>query len=187
MSQSTENKRASLVQRVRVPLGFLFGIAFLFLAAPDLRTFLPGILLAFVGVCIRLWAAGHLRKHQSLSVRGPYRLTRNPLYFGSFLMGLGFTLAASIWWLIIVFVAFFLLVYLPVMRKEESELVAAYGEPYRHYLQFVSLFFPGRPYPNSENVPGNFCWSQVIKNKEYNAVIGFVLLTAFLAYRLSAS
>lgn len=187
MSEATQNNRASLIQRIRVPLGFLFGIAFLFLAAPDFRAFLPGVVLAGLGVSLRLWAAGHLRKHQSLSVSGPYRWTRNPLYFGSFLMGLGFTLAASIWWLILLFVAFFLLVYLPVMRKEESELLAAYGEPYRHYLQFVSLFFPGRPYPGSGNATGNFCWNQVIRNKEYNAVIGFVLLTAFLAYRLTAS
>src|SRR5262245_47766090 len=49
-----------------------------------------GLLLVVGGVALRTWAAGTLKKNQALTMTGPYRIIRNPLYVGSFLMALGF-------------------------------------------------------------------------------------------------
>ncbi len=72
---------------MRVPLGFLFGAVFLIFARPERVTLIIGGIIAVVGVLIRAWASGHIRKNQNLAVSGPYAYTRNPLYLGSFVLG----------------------------------------------------------------------------------------------------
>jgi hypothetical protein len=57
---------------------------------------------------IRAWASGHIRKNQTLAVSGPYAYTRNPLYLGSLILGVGFCIASGVWWLALGFGALFL-------------------------------------------------------------------------------
>lgn len=135
--------------------------------------------MALAGLAIRIWAAGHLRKHVALTVSGPYRFTRNPLYFGSFVMGLGFTLASGRLWIPALFLGLFLTVYLPVMRAEVHELESWYGERFRRYTRQVPLFIPSIR-PAGRPAQGRFSWAQVRKNREYNAVLGYLLLCLFL-------
>ena len=89
------NKRT--LQRIRVPLGFGFAVLFLVFAQPTLWSLVIGSGIAAIGVFIRAWASGHIRKAETLAVSGPYAYTRNPLYVGSFIMGVGFTSAAGVW------------------------------------------------------------------------------------------
>src|SRR5947208_14932733 len=49
-----------------------------------------GVLLVFTGLLVRTWAAGTLRKQRELATTGAYAFVRHPLYFGSFLMMVGF-------------------------------------------------------------------------------------------------
>ncbi|HEU4837195.1 MAG TPA: methyltransferase, partial [Pyrinomonadaceae bacterium] len=83
------------IQRWRVPLGFLCGAAFIFFARPTPRALLIGASVSVLGLALRAWAAGHIRKNAQLATSGPYAFTRNPLYLGSFLLGLGFTIASG--------------------------------------------------------------------------------------------
>ena len=48
------------------------------------------LLLVTGGLFVRTWAAGTLRKRRELATTGPYAWIRHPLYFGSFLMMVGF-------------------------------------------------------------------------------------------------
>ena len=43
-----------------------------------------------IGLAIRSWSAGTLNKSRELTTHGPYSMTRNPLYIGSFLMMFAF-------------------------------------------------------------------------------------------------
>src|SRR5437868_3486299 len=99
------------LQRIRIPLGFLFAAVFLVFAKPSLLSMLIGSGIALVGLAIRAWASGHIRKARVLAVTGPYAYTRNPLYVGTFLLGLGFTVASGVWWLAILFAALFIGIY----------------------------------------------------------------------------
>ena len=83
------------IQRWRVPLGFLCGAFFIAFARPRPLTLVIGGAIALLGLALRAWAAGHIRKNAALATSGPYSYTRNPLYLGSFLLGLGFTIASS--------------------------------------------------------------------------------------------
>src|SRR5947209_15369662 len=78
------------MQRWRVPLGFACAGLFLLLAKPMPLTLAAGGAVALAGLALRAWASGHIRKNARLAVSGPYAYTRNPLYLGSLVLGLGF-------------------------------------------------------------------------------------------------
>jgi protein-S-isoprenylcysteine O-methyltransferase Ste14 len=167
---------SSLVQRWRVPLGFVCAALFLLLARPRPLTLLVGGVISLVGLGIRAWASGHIRKNVTLAITGPYAFTRNPLYLGSFLLGLGFTIAAGRWILSALFGALLLGIYLPVMRVEANDLEKVFGEEYRRYASAVPLFFPRLTrYRTSVVEEAHFDRGLYLKYREYRAALGFAL------------
>ena len=70
------------------------GAHFLWLSAPTAGSLLYGLPVAVCGLLLRAWAAGHVRKDQSLTTCGPYAFVRNPLYLGTLLVAAGFALAS---------------------------------------------------------------------------------------------
>ena len=172
------------MQRWRVPLGFACAIVFFAFARPRPLTLLIGILIAVPGLALRAWAVGHLRKNDALATSGPYAYTRNPLYFGSFLIGLGFTVAAGRWFLAIVFVALFVGIYVPVMRVESATLTQLFGERYLGYVNVVPLFLPRlSPYRNGATEKNKFDAELYKRYREYRAAIGMTVAWAFLALK----
>lgn len=167
--------------RWRVRAGYPAALAFLLLARPSRTSLLIGAVVGLVGIVIRAWAAGYLRKQEALATNGPYALTRNPLYFGSVILASGFILAGdSIWGGAIV--ELYLLVFYPVvMRREESELQQHYGEEYAAYAARIPLFLPRLRFSRSlESAQVRFSRRLYLQNREYQAAIGFVLGLAVL-------
>src|SRR5947209_14897267 len=130
------------MQRWRVPLGFACAALFFLLARPRPLTLIVGALVALPGLALRAWAVGYLRKNEALATTGPYAYTRNPLYLGSFLMGLGFTIAAGRILLALIFIVMIVGIYLPVMRVESATLADLFGKKYVRYAREVPLLFP---------------------------------------------
>ena len=171
-------RTATPIQRFRVPLGFLFAAVFLIFARPEMLTLIIGGAVAAVGLLIRAWASGHIRKNQNLAISGPYAYTRNPLYLGSFILGVGFTIASGVWWLGLVFIALFLGIYLPVMRVEASELTQIFGGEYQEYARKVPLFVP-RPTTYIQSA-AKFDSALYMRYREYQATLGFVFAWSVL-------
>jgi protein-S-isoprenylcysteine O-methyltransferase Ste14 len=160
------------VQRWRVPLGFLCAAIFLLLARPRPNTLIAGAAISLAGLLLRAWAAGHIRKNSELATSGPYAFTRNPLYLGSFFLGLGFTLGSGRWILGILFAVLFLGIYLPVMRVESATLAQLFGDEFKHYAQAVPLFFPRlTPYRRGTD-RAEFDSSLYMRYREYRAALG---------------
>src|SRR5262249_26317754 len=90
---------SAIARRIRVPLGFAFAALYLWLAHPTRNSLVCGILVVIPGLIIRVLASGHVRKNEQLTTTGPYAYTRNPLYLGSFVIALGFAIAARSWWI----------------------------------------------------------------------------------------
>lgn len=177
-------KEGSWVQRWRVPLGFVCGVLFVVLARPRTVTLLAGGAVALVGLGLRAWAAGHIRKNSTLATSGPYAYTRNPLYLGSFLLGLGFTIAAGQVILGLLFVALFLGIYLPVMRVEAATLSQLFGDDYTRYASAVPLFFPRlMPYRDAKTSGARFDAGLYLRYREYQAAIGLVVAWGLLALK----
>jgi protein-S-isoprenylcysteine O-methyltransferase Ste14 len=169
------------MQRWRVPLGFVFSIVFIIFARPTMWTLLTGLPVALFGLVIRAWASGHLRKNEQLAITGPYAYTRNPLYFGSFFLGIGFTIAAGRWWLGLLFAALFLGIYLPVMRVEAATMVELFGDDYKAYAERVPLFFPRPvPYRNEKYTDAKFDSNLYLRYREYRAAFGLGIIWALL-------
>lgn len=170
---------ADVVQRLRVPLGFVMLALFAYAAAPTRVSLWMGLPVALFGVWIRAWAAGHLEKNQKLTTSGPYRWVRNPLYVGTFLAAMGFGIAANQWWLPVLFGIVFVLVYLPAIELEEQKLRELF-EDFDAYAASVPLVVPRGPKIDS---PGLFRWGRYLKNEEYNALAGCAVGALYLAWK----
>ena len=112
-----------------------------------------GFFLVFAAVLGRLWCTLYIggRKDLDLCQSGPYSLSRNPLYFFSFLGLVGVCLAAQNIVLMIVSTGVFLLYYRPVIVKEEKRLIGLFGADYLLYMAKVPRFFPRLDLPESED------------------------------------
>lgn len=176
----------SVIQKIRVPLGFFFGIAFLWLApkyaTPD-KILLGGII-AFVGVLIRAWSTGHIVKNKVLTTTGPYAHTRNPLYLGSFLLALGFAFAAH-WAAVALVVVFWLAVYGPTITRERDYLRELYGASYAEYESNVPAFLPRLTAwsgPAGADRSGGFSLPLYLRHNEWQAGLGFVVVLGWLVF-----
>lgn len=171
------------IQRWRVPLGFLCAALFVLFAKPRPATLVVGSLISLVGVLLRAWASGHIRKNDALAVSGPYAYTRNPLYLGSFILGLGFTVGAGRWWLGLLFAALFLGIYLPVMRVESATLAQLFGGDYDAYADAVPMFFPrATPYRNG-TAKARFDRALYLRYREYQAALGLLVAWGLLVFK----
>jgi protein-S-isoprenylcysteine O-methyltransferase Ste14 len=174
-------KGGTWIQRWRVPLGFLCGAVFILLARPTPLALLAGAIVSLVGLAIRAWASGHIRKNSQLAVSGPYAYTRNPLYLGSFMLGLGFTVASGRWLLAILFAALFLGIYFPVMGVEASTMADLFGKEYERYKKAVPLFLPRlTPYLDNRTAGTKFDSELYLRYREYRAALGLVFAWGLL-------
>jgi protein-S-isoprenylcysteine O-methyltransferase Ste14 len=169
-------------QKTRVPFGVIFGMIFLLMMRPSPSSLWIGGTIALAGALLRLWAAGHIEKGTALTRGGPYAFTRNPLYFGSFIMAMGILAAGREFWLFLPFGAFFLFFYLPVMRVEEQGLLYTFGDTFQEYSRQVPLFFPSVRAINID--ASTFSWSRVVRNREHRNVAGFILIIVILMLRM---
>jgi protein-S-isoprenylcysteine O-methyltransferase Ste14 len=167
-----------LAQKIRVPAGTLLGVVFLLLMHPSIRSLWIGGIIALASALLRIWAAGHIEKGRVLAQGGPYALTRNPLYLGSFFMALGILVAGQGYWLLLPFGIFFIGLYYPVMKAEEQELLEGHGEAFVLYARRVPFFFPS--FRNVVSGSSTFLWSRVIKNREHRTLAGLLLTETFL-------
>jgi len=173
-SGSDELRRGGTwIQRWRVPLGFLCAAIFILFARPRPLTLLIGAVISLVGLLIRAWASGHIRKNSALAVSGPYAYTRNPLYLGSFILGLGFTIGAGRWLLAVLFGVLFLGIYFPVMRVESATMGQSFGPEFRDYSQAVPLFLPRLTAYNKDNET-KFDGGLYMRYREYQAALGLL-------------
>ena len=176
---------SEVAKKLRLPLGFVFGIAYLIWARPTPLTLAVGGAIAFVGVLIRAWASGHIVKNRVLAVTGPYAHTRNPLYFGSFLIGAGFAIAAH-WGLLLVVIAFWALVYAPTMERERANIRERFPEAYDRYSANVPAFVPRvTPWKHEESGEGGFSADLYMKHGEWKAGITYLIVMGWLAFRMT--
>jgi protein-S-isoprenylcysteine O-methyltransferase Ste14 len=173
---------ATWASRWRVPLGFVLGAAYVILAQPTRAFLLSGGVTALAGLLLRAWSAGYLAKNERLVTGGPYSLTRNPLYLGSSLMGLGCAVAGRTWVMGVAFAVFFAAVYWPVMEREAEFLRKGFPEAYEPYAKQVPLFLPkmSRYHAQVEW----FEWRCYLKNREYEAALGYGAAMLFLALKM---
>lgn len=146
--------RPSWIVRIPTPLWLigLIGLAFALgrlLAAPALVQHKPiGLVLIVLGVALSGWARLTFRRndaeiypwseaHSALVTGGPFRFTRNPMYLGLIVIGLGAALMAGTWLMWLVPVLVFVLDHFVIVPFEERSMERAYGDAFRAYAARV--------------------------------------------------
>lgn len=172
---------ADYLQRHRVAFGRLALVAFLVCARPTPVWIASGAALYALGAAVRSWAAGHLRKREVLAVTGPYAHTRNPLYFGSFLMAAGALVMGRNPWFAAVALTIAVVVYQAAIRREEVLLEKIFGEAFAAYAREVPRFIPRLRVPAGQR--GSFDRALWLQHREWRAWLGGVLLAFVLLAR----
>jgi len=131
---------------------------------------------SILGLLLRGWATGHLEKNTELAQSGPYAYVRNPLYLGTLLVAAGLAIAARRGMLAALFAAVFLLIYLPAIELEEQHLRKLFPE-FAAYAKRVPALWPTWE-PIQDSKP--FRFSLYVRNREYQALAGFLAGAAFL-------
>jgi protein-S-isoprenylcysteine O-methyltransferase Ste14 len=170
---------ADRVARLRVPAGFVMVAAFGWFSHPDALSLAVGLPFSACGLALRAWAAGHLAKDQRLATSGPYSFTRNPLYLGTLITALGLAAAGRSIGLALLFAALFALVYLPAIELEEQHLMKILPG-YAEFAARVPLLMPRWP---AQSGPDRFSAALYIRNREYQALLGWSIGVAWLIVR----
>lgn len=173
-----------IARRIRVPLGFAFAVFYFWLARPTWHSIPPGALVIVPGLLVRALASGHVRKNEALATSGPYAYTRNPLYLGSLLIGVGFAIAARSWWVGIALVVMFCAIYFPVILDEEAFLRQKFPD-FDEYARRVPRMFPRLTAGASKSASGGFSLELYLKHHEYNALIGTLAMMVGLVVKLT--
>jgi len=175
-----------IARRIRVPLGFLTAVLYLFelwRRAPRSAAIAWSLALVIPGLWLRAYASGYVKKNQELTTTGPYGYTRNPLYLGSMLIAAGFAVALMSWSVALVLTIGFLAIYVPVIASEERFLRATFPG-FDEYCRRVPRILPRltRARDPNEGTSGGFSLELYLKHREYNALLGVVLLYLSLAF-----
>ncbi len=179
--KSTHSTWSLVARRLRIPLGFVFAVVYVWLAHPTRMSLLIGGLLLVPGLFLRALASGHVQKDKRLTISGPYAYTRNPLYLGSLILAAGFAVAARNWWIVAVIVVMFTVIYIPVIAGEERFLRHTFPE-YDDYARHVPRMLPRlTPYGNQ---PAMYSSERYWKHREYQAVLGCAVVLAVLVRKL---
>lgn len=97
-----------------------------------------------VAIIGRAWCSLYIggRKKAEIVDRGPYSVTRNPLYFFTFIGAFGVGAQAGSLVIAILFVIAAVIVFAATVEREESWLGNHFGESYRVYCARTPRFLP---------------------------------------------
>ncbi|HZS56506.1 MAG TPA: isoprenylcysteine carboxylmethyltransferase family protein [Bryobacteraceae bacterium] len=145
--------------------------------------FAIGVLLVFFAAAYRTWATAYLRTEivhdmslhsESIVAAGPYRYSRNPLYFANLFMaaGIGLMTSRAGWFFIVI--AIWLFDYRLILR-EEQVLTATQGQDYQRYKNAVPRLWPAvsaRVPPSSARAH----WGQAFAGESMFWLFGLAML-----------
>jgi protein-S-isoprenylcysteine O-methyltransferase Ste14 len=107
---------------------------------------LEAVGLALIGICIigRAWCSLYIggRKKAEIVDRGPYSITRNPLYVFSFMGAFGMGALTGSATIAMMFLLIAVAVFAATVRREEAWLSSTFGEVYTAYVARTPRFWP---------------------------------------------
>ena len=135
------NKRVrSIFLSVRVPLFLVAAALVVYFLDPE--WFLPSIIVSAVGLVGQLWCFGALLKRKVLAMKGPYAVSRNPMYIARYVLILG---ALGFTGNIYILIGFTLIYYFYMVnrvKREEAKLRDAFGQDYLDYCSRIRRYLP---------------------------------------------
>jgi protein-S-isoprenylcysteine O-methyltransferase Ste14 len=142
--------------------------------------------LVLFGLALRGWAAAAAGLHTRtgtieaprLATGGPYAFVRNPIYLGSFLIGLGMIGLLRDPWLLVPHSLVFAVFFGMIVPAEERFLEARFGAEFMHFRRDVPKLVPSlRPWPGRKRRA--LTW----RAARGEVWIGVILVLIYLAFR----
>jgi len=184
-----DNKFKAWVFKMRGGLWTLLFVIIFIVAKPSVNSLLNGLWLVVLGQLWRFWAAGCIGRYRGEQVKalrlatwGPYALMRNPLYFGNFLIGLGWAVMAGLWAVLIFILGFIILYVLIIIPYEENFLLNKFGAEYENYKLRTGMFAPRSGF-KLKDLRGDFD-AKILWQSERHTVITTVIGTLILAAKI---
>lgn len=132
---------------IAIALSYLVSILFPMMQFTNVSVGLVGLMLASAGISLFLWSRYTLQKHKTtlrprgkpseLVTRGPYSLSRNPIYLGFLLISIGVTLIFANVLAFVGPIIFFVFISTFVIPFEEDMLMNVFGASYKKYRQTI--------------------------------------------------
>ncbi len=136
-----------LVGILTIVIGYVLGrfvpIADNFLLPSPARYWVGGAVVVIAGIVLGWWPIRLFKETEQdarpwtatpeIVVKGPYRLTRNPMYLMMLLMCIGFSIILDEAWVLVLTPACAAVIYLTAIRHEEAYLERKFGDSYRAY------------------------------------------------------
>jgi protein-S-isoprenylcysteine O-methyltransferase Ste14 len=172
-----------------VPLG-LAVVVFRTGQVPGLWPVAAGVTLVVVGQLMRLWAVRHIgtisrtrtsTRQGPLIMSGPFRMVRNPLYLGNWMIWTGLVLASRLLWMLPIAWAVFALQYGTMVIWEEARLRSMFGRQYDRYARDVPRWLPWRP-NDLAPLPTRYPW-RAVAFSERGTVMAIMLVASLLAVK----
>jgi len=157
-------------------IGFLCLVVVLWTATPSSWSIFTGFLLMMAGMFFRAWSSGYINKDKELATAGPYSLTRNPLYFGSLVLGCGIAVAGNnlIAW--VIFAVYYFAFFTFLIAIERKRMRKRFGQQYESWARDANLFFP----KIKKIEKRGFNIAYYMKNREYRVLYFSLFITAVL-------
>ena len=103
-----------------------------------------GVVLIVAGIALSAWGRLTFKRHNAeiypwsaahskIVANGPFRFTRNPMYLGFLVLGVGAALLAGTWLMWLVPVVVFVLDNFVIIPFEEQSMERTFGDSYREY------------------------------------------------------
>lgn len=147
-------------------------ILLLLAASPTAGSLCLGGLVVLLGEAGRTWASGYIDKNARLATAGPYRFTRNPLYFFNTVVFFGYCIMAANPWAAVLGIAAFTVIYRPALRNEAAYMKELFGDEFERWSAVVPLFWPKwTNYPGQ----GTYSWLLVIQHREHKNALAMLL------------
>jgi protein-S-isoprenylcysteine O-methyltransferase Ste14 len=142
--------------------------------------FIAAWLLMVIGVGIRIWGSGNLRKNQEVTQTGIYSMVRHPLYVGSLAMFLAFFITVGNLLVgVVLFVVLVALIYYPTMLSEEEYLTLKFPDQAQARDGLPRLIPDPRRLPEATRTD-RFTFSAANTNLGLRSIGFLIALPAFL-------
>ncbi len=162
------------------------GVGFLILltvvGAPLADIYYWGVGAAVLGMAVRLWASGHVKKDKVLATTGPYAYVRHPLYVGNHLITVGFCLASSLWWSFFGWVALALFYYPQTIAHEDKLLARLFPGEWKAWAHETPALTPRfKPYRSGQKAEWSF--RQSLRKNGEPIIAALLVLCLYILYR----
>lgn len=145
--------------------------------------FATGVGFAALGMLVRLWASGIVKKDKQLATTGPYGYVRHPLYVGNHLITLGFCLASGLWWSFVGWALIAFIFYPGTIAHEDEVLHRLFGKRWEEWSARTRALVP-RLTPYSPEQKGEWSLAQSHHNGEPLIIFILVLCLVYISLSL---